>query len=188
MKSRFSLYLLTITLVISIASCRSQKKRFAIELNDSIKYAVLEYVRENNVDIKSKVITTRWVVNTFRTDVYISNSFKKFGEEQTGVPAYYSILDESIVVFLYSGVEGSISRNTKAISTEVEDILNRYQIKLSSNDSSFYRPSTWLYTFCDGKSELIKKSYPFERYYIPCGYSLKQDSIRQDSLFIMKIK
>jgi len=174
------------TLLLSIVSCRQEKGRFATEFDDSTKQVIMSYVKENNIDIKSKVVTANWIVNTDRTDIYISNLFTQMNIDGKDIPLYYSVVNDSIIVFVYSGLENLISRNKQEILIEINEVLSKQKVSLSIDSGYFYHPPTWLYTTCEGNSKIVKKAHALERFYIPCGYSLFLDEQRQDSLYIIQ--
>jgi hypothetical protein len=178
-------YLVAIVLIIT--GCPyNVKERYSIELNDSIKQVISTYVEENNIDVKSKIITTEWIVNDYRTNVYISNLYSKLYEKEGHTPTYYAIIDNKIIVLIYAGIEKAIFKKTDEILGEIDYLVQKNQIKLSLDTGYFYYAPTWLYSVCGEESKLVKKFPPFEYNFIPCGYTLLQDTVRKDSLFVIR--
>jgi hypothetical protein len=159
---------------------------FVAEFDESTKQVISSYVKENNIDIKSKVVTANWVVNADRTDLYISNSFTQMDKDGKDIPLYYSVVNDSIIVFVYSGLEYLISRKKQEILVEINEVLSKHKVSLSIDSGYFYHPPTWLYSVCEGNSKIIKKSHALERFHIPCGYSLFFDQQKQDSLYVLQ--
>jgi hypothetical protein len=188
MKSRLSILFYLIIIQFFITSCNENENRFTAELNDSAKQAIISYARENKIDLRSKVITTDWVVNDYRTDIYISNLNTQLYKKRENTPVYFSVVNDSIIVFIYAGVEKVISRNTDKIISEIDKTLVKHKVQLNPDSGHFYRAPTWLYTSCGEKNRIEKKLPPLEYNFIPCGYTLMQDTVRKDSLYVLKEK
>lgn len=182
-------YFYVVIIFLIIAACsNSTSNKFEVELNDSVKQVILAYIKENNIDSKAKVITTDWIVSDYRTDVYISNIQSKLYQKTVYTPTYYSIIDGDVVVFIYTGIEAIMIKNTDEILYEIDDVLIKLQVELSPDSGDFYYARSWQYSTCNEESILIKKLPPFEYNFIPCGYKLLQDSIFKDSLYVVKRK
>lgn len=183
MKSVLFLYNLLLV-VLFVISCDHKRNDFILELDDSAKQMITQYVKENNIDVKARVITTDWVVSNYRTDIYITNSFTQLNDTVGNVPTYYSILADSIVVFVYTGLERISTRNNRKISLEIEDVLDAYDVKLKSDRSDLYHEPRWLYTRCNNTSKLLKETSPLELLSIPCGYMLLYDTLNTHSYIV----
>ncbi len=167
-KSTLLKSLAALLMLLTIISCQKKKSSYVISLDDSLKQAIIHYVSENDINLKSTVIITDWVANPYRTDVYILNSSQQFINDPSQIPTYYSIISDSIVVFIYSGVERSISRDTQELSNEIRYLLIEKNIKLKPDNGYLTHTQTWLYTVCEGNGELIKEPAVSDPFYIPC--------------------
>ena len=185
MRPIFLIRISAILLMLSAISCEKKSNNHRVELDDSIKHVIIQYVKENNIDVRSRLITTDWVVNTFRTDVYISNSFRHLDDSLHDEPTYYAVLSDSIVVLVYTGIENTVVRNTQEISSEIKFVLDKNNLRLRPDDGNFYHEPKWVYTLCDRSNLLVKKSSAFELFHIPFGYMLLHDTVRNDSSFIV---
>ena len=161
--------------LFGIVSCQRTQKDYFVTLDDPIRDAIKSYVRENKVDINSRVITTDWVVNPYRSDVYISNASRQFADSLNSVPSYYSLVSDSIVIFVYSGVEKGITRNTRGITTEINDLLAKRHAKLVTENEHAYYKYTWLFTICNGNGKLVREPSISDLFYIPCRESHSHD-------------
>ena len=188
MKSAFLNFIYLIGGTLIIASCAEKKSRFFVALDQSTNEVILSYVKDNNIDLKSKVITTYWVVNDYRTDVYVSNSYAQLYKKPENAPTYYSIINENIVVFLYVGIERIISRDTHEITKEIDELLRKREVRLSPDSGYFYHAPKWLYTTFGEKNRLVKKLPPYEYNFIPYDYAVLQDTTKKDSLYILNRK
>lgn len=188
MQSRIVKLINLILVGLIIISCQKAETKYSTELDSSIKKVIISYVKENSIDLKSKIVTVEWSVTDYRTDIYISNSNIELHKKPENTPIYYSVVDENAVVFIYSGIERFVSRDTREITREIDELLLTRNIQLSPDSGHFYRAPRWLYTSCENKSKLSKKIPPFEYNYIPCGYTLLQDTSILDSLYIVKNK
>ena len=74
MKSTSLIRLVTLFVGLTLMSCERSNSDHVVSFNDSLKHAITQYVNENHIDLKSRVIVTDWITNPYRTDVYISNS------------------------------------------------------------------------------------------------------------------
>ena len=184
--TKFTFSAIIVLLALMILSCEQKTNNYLVELNDSTKSKIKSYVQDNNVDLKSKVISTQWVVNGDRTDIYITNLDSKLYLKLEFTPTYYSVIEDDIIVFIYSGIEQSILRNNYDEVSEINVLLDQYQVNLKNDSANFYYAPTWLYSICPESSELIKKIDPMEYNFIPCNYKLLQDTIRNDSLFVFR--
>lgn len=168
-------------MILTIISCqKSTSSTSAVSLDDSVQQAIIRYVNENDVDLKSTVIITDWVANPYRTDVYILSSSHEFMDSQSHMPTYYSIISDSIVVFVYSGVERSIGRDTQVLSKEIRDLLTEKNVTLEPDNGNIIHTRTWLYTVCDGNGELIREPAVSDLFYIPCRNIVLRDTLRND--------
>ena len=170
MKTKSTLFkcLAALFIALNIVSCQSKNSSYAVTLDDSVKQAVIRYVNENDIDLKSRIITTHWVANPYRTDIYISNSFRQLNASQSHIPTYYTTISDSIIVFIYSGVERNIGRDTEKLSNELKDLLTRKNIKLKPDNGLLTHTRTWLYAMCGGSNKLIKEPSVSDLFYIPC--------------------
>ncbi|HEV8511883.1 MAG TPA: hypothetical protein VGQ59_01315 [Cyclobacteriaceae bacterium] len=155
-------------LLFGIASCQRMQKNYFVTLDDHVRDAIKSYVKENRIDVNSGVITTDWLVNPYRTDVYISNTSRQFTDRLNSVPSYYSLVSDSIIVLIYSGVENGIIRNTRGITLEINDLLVKKHVKLFPKSKYVDHTRTWLYTLCNGNGELIREPSISDLFYIPC--------------------
>jgi hypothetical protein len=147
--------MLGIAFIMSIISCQNEKSLYYIKLNDSIEHAIRSYASENNINLKSRVITTDWIVNPYRTDVYISNTFQQFLNKPDHVPTYYSIVSDSIIVLVYTGIESEMVRNTQAIQKEMGNLLNQSDTELQPDKETTTHVKTWLFSSCEGNSAIL---------------------------------
>ena len=180
MKSLLLKCLAILLMALTIISCQRSSSTNAVSLDDLVNQAIVRYVSENNIDLKTRVITTDWVANPYRTDVYISNSFHQLIDIPSHVPTYYSIISDSIVVFVYSGVERSIGRDTQELSKEIRDVLTDKNVKLEPDNGNIIHTRTWLYTVCEGNGELIREPAVSDLFYIPCRNVFLRDTLRNE--------
>jgi hypothetical protein len=163
------IYMLTTVFIMSNSSCQKNSNSYYVSLNDSIQHAIRSYTAENNISTKSRVITTEWIVNPYRTDVYISNTFRQFLTNPDLVPSYYSIISDSIVVLVYTGTETELARNTQDIQREIANLLNESGIRLQSDKRTTTHVKTWLYSSCSSSSAtLVREPSTRDLLYIPC--------------------
>lgn len=180
MKSLLLKCLAALLMALAFTSCQRPNSTNAVSLDDSVKQAVIRYVSENNINLKTRVITTDWVANPYRSDVYISNSSHQLIDSPSHMPTYYSIISDSIVVFIYSGVERSIARDTRELSKEIRNLLTEKNVKLEPDDGNIIHTRTWLYTVCEGNGELIREPAVSDLFYIPCRNVFLRDTLRND--------
>ena len=178
-KSTLLKCLAALLMLLTITSCQKKKNNYVKSLNDSVKQAIMLYVNENDINLESRIITTDWVANPYRTDVYISNSFNQLNDSSSHMPTYYSIISDSIIVFIYSGVERSIGRDTQELTNEIRDLLNEKNVKLKPDSGYINHKHTWLYTACGERSELIRTPAASDLFYIPCRDVLLGDTLRE---------
>jgi hypothetical protein len=163
--------------ILLLSSCMGGEKRYFARIDEQISKSILAYTMENNVDIKSNVIVTQWVVTPFeRTDIYISSTNAANYKARKGAPTYYCTLDDGTIVFIYSNVERLIDRNVDKLIEEIDFTLEKYDVDLTSDTANFYYAPTWLYTNCSDTTILQKKIPALEYATIPCDYVLLQDS------------
>lgn len=167
-------------MILTFSTCQEKKKNFMISLDDSIKQAILDYIKENDINLDSRIITTDWVANPYRTDIYISNSLHQFDEGSAQLPTYYSIVYDSIVVFVYSGVERSVDRDTRELYSELMDILAETNVKLAPDRGNIVHSNTWLFTVCGEASQIIRRPSTSDLFYIPCRGVLMSDTLVND--------
>lgn len=180
MKSPLFKYMPALLAALAIISCQKSNSTSAVVLDDSLKQAITRYVSENDIDLKSTIIITDWVANPYRTDVYILNSSHQFFNEPSKLPTYYSIIYDSIVVFIYSGLERSIGRDTEELSEEIRDLLIKKNVKLEPDSGNIIHTRTWLLTVCEGESELIREPAVSDLFYIPCRDVFLRDTLRNE--------
>jgi hypothetical protein len=171
---------------ILVWSCGQNDARFRVVLDGVSQRAILLYLAQNKIDTRSQVVTTTWNTGTSRSDIYISNT--SILPRPNRVPTYYSIIQDSIVVFIYFGVEKAIERNTRQIDSEIQEVLATRQIKLEPDSGRFSHRQTWLYSSCGDDHYIIKTMSAFERDFLPCSYALMQDSSRYDSIYVVRRK
>jgi hypothetical protein len=176
-----------VMLTCLIISCAQKEKKYEVEVDRDIEKIILSYIKGNNLDLKSKVVATSWVVTpNDRTDVYISNINSNSYKNIKYSPSYYSVLDTGVVVFVFTNIENLIDKKSNAIVTEIDNLLISQNIVLKPDSGNFYYAPTWLYSSCGEQHTLIKKLPPFEYNFVPCGYVLLQDTVKKDSLYIMR--
>jgi hypothetical protein len=157
-------------IAMSTLSCEVKRESYLVSLSDSIQHAIRIYTSENHINPKSRVILADWVVNPYRTDVYISNTFREFLDNPDHVPSYYSIVSDSIVVLVYTGTETELGRNTQGIQKELNNLLDEAGIKLQSDARTTIHVKTWLYSSCGGtrNSTIVREPSGQDLLYIPC--------------------
>jgi hypothetical protein len=170
-KSIRAIYPIISLLAMSTLSCEVKRESYLVSLSDSIQNAIRIYTAENHIDPKSRVITTDWVVNPYRTDIYMSTTFREFLDNPDHVPSYYSIVSDSIVVLVYTGTEIELGRNTQNIQQEIRSILNSVGVKLKSDNGTTTDAKTWLYSSCNNSTTLVKEPSTKDLLYIPCRNS-----------------
>lgn len=156
------------------SSCQEKGNLYYVSLGDSVQYAIKNYITENHINVKSRVITTDWMSNPYRTDIYISNTSKQSINDQANIPSYYSVVSDSILVLVYSGVEAGIARNTQIIQQEMKAHLVERGIELQPDNKNVTHTKTWLYSLCGDRGKLIRETSIKDLYYIPC----RNDSIK----------
>jgi len=185
MKLSIAFCLLTFTL-----TCCFIKKgsTFEVKLDNELQEILVDYLKENNIDSNRKVIITEWVVNpNDKIDVYISNINTDLYRKKKYTPSYYATLRNGAVVFIYTNVESLIDRDIQPILIEIEDLLKEKAVTLKSDSGFQYSAPTWLYTSCSGGiNKVTKKLNPLEYNFIPCGYALRQDTLKADSIYILR--
>lgn len=177
----FFIQLVAIIAVLTVISCKRDRNDLRVSLDDSLQLAIRTYVQENNIDVNSSVITTDWVVNPYRTDVYISATSKGIDNSIHNVPTYYSVASDSIIVLIYSGVERGVIRNTEKVSEEIKDLLAKKDVKLMADSVSVSRQLTWLYSSCGEKRELITEPSISDLLYVPCRDFVSQNILKGSS-------
>jgi len=177
-------------LLLGLMNCSLKKEnQFEVQLDIGLENVILGYMRENNVDTKNKVIVTEWKVTpNDRTDIYISNMATDLYSQAKYAPSYYASLENGSVIFIYTNVENLMVRETKLITTEIQDLLLMRKISLKTDSGYQYFAPTWLYTYCAGNSSVVKKLNPLDYDFIPCDYIIRQDSVVTDSVYVMKKK
>src|SRR6186713_1549978 len=111
MKKRLSNFL--IGAMLFIANCSEVKKNHNVNIDKQVSDLIFSYVKENNINIKTKIIITHWVTTPYeRSDIYISNTIFAEYKDLKFAPSYYSILQDGTVVFIYSNLERLIDRNS----------------------------------------------------------------------------
>lgn len=166
-------------LLLAVISCKQKRNVYFVSFNDSIQQAIRSYVNENNIDLDSTIIVTDWVVNPYRTDVYISNSFRSFKDNPHYTPSYYSLISDSIITLVYTGVESSVTRDTQDISSEIEGLLINKHVKLKLDGEYVDHVKTWLYSSCSSNGKLVKSPSRSDLFYIPCRDVL--DTVRLET-------
>jgi hypothetical protein len=181
-----------ISLIVLFAlGCNGDREnKFQVELHEDLEKIINGYVLENGVDINRKIITTEWnVVVPDRTDIYISNSNTDLFLVKGNSPTYYAELKTGVIVFIYTNIERLVERDVRLLNTEIKEILRKNEITLNPFTRRTYSAPTWLITSCPGRTtEVTKVICPLEYSFVPCGYSIRKDSVRRDSLYIHRLE
>lgn len=176
-------------IIQSISSCNAQTESssFKVQISDEfVAETVRQYIIENKIDIKKKIITIRAEVGTKKV-FEITDYFSALYKESRFTPTYYAILDNSIVVLVFTRVEQTFKRDHTQIIKEIDKVLEIYKIVLSKEIHLNYNAPVWsVVEQCDGEYEVNKNVTPFRFESIPCGYSIVRDSVKLDSLMLIK--
>jgi hypothetical protein len=171
---------------ILASSCRVEEPN-KIVLSDSIERLVLDYVQENNIEVSWRVITIRTMSGHLRSDIYLSNTQYQTYRLTNKLPAYYTAVNDSIVVFLYSGLEQISARaDTSQALQSIERFLEVHQVQLEEGTLYFSHEPVWWYSVCRDNKRLIKQWSLFEVKELPCGYSVWMNEQKPDSLLIIR--
>jgi hypothetical protein len=179
----------SLSLSIALTCCvEPQDKEFEVRLSRELEEVITSYMRENDIGRNNKIITTEWIVSPYdKTEVYISNMNTDLYKKNAHTPTYYCVIENGPIIFVYSNIEGLITRETASILEELDNTLEKEGIRLAPDRGYDYSAPTWKYTLCAGEPGSISKSIdPMEYSVIPCGYSLRQDTSRTDSLYVIK--
>lgn len=181
-------YLFACVISLAIIGCNGNRN-YQTGIDNELQKIILTYIAENDIDVKSKIVVTQWVVTpNDRTDIYISNANSQIYKDIRFAPSYYSIIEDEVVVFIYSNIEPLIIRESADIVDEVDAVLASLAIDLPPDTGNFYHAPTWWYSSCLDNGQVIKKIHPLEYNFVPCGYAILQDSAVADSLKLIKIK
>lgn len=178
LKTIFQIYL--ILMISFFLGCTTDNSKmhsqsnnsFQLKLNnDKIEKAISDYIIENTVDSKERVISLR-VQNCGEKQVFSIAQFKTklFLENQ---PDYYFIHNNETVVIVFLG--GNKFLSSSQIKEELLHVLNERGISLSEERLD-YNPPRWELITCGDQSELRKKYDPFLFNFLPCEYDVRQDS------------
>ena len=175
--------------LMSAISCTEQPKQlgeFEVELEDQfVADAVRKYVQENNIDFKKKVITIK--AETGLKEVFtISNEVAPLYKTNF-TPTYYGILDDQIVFFVFTQVESTFKTKKSTVIYEIDGVLVRHGALLSANENLTYSAPVWrVVQECNDRYTLNKSVSPFEFDTLPCGYAIVRDSVKLDSIKLIK--
>jgi len=180
---------LHLIILISATCCSAQRREqeyYRVDLTDRfLADAITQYVNDNKIDLKKQVITIKVSgdqKNTFTfTDEITALHKTRF------VPNYYGMLDGRIAFFVYAKTEQAFRTKSKTIVHEIDQFLAANNIVLPANTGLTYSSPVWRVTReCDKKYFLNKSAGPFEFEDMPCGYHVIRDSVKLDSLKLIK--
>ena len=188
MGCRIRILLMSVLLSFALLSCSERDNNFRVDLDGNLRKVIEAYVEEKGIAKNKKVIVTDWNVTVEgRIDILISNLNTDLYRDNTNAPTYYSELPNGIVVFIYTNVENALSRNSTEIVAEIDQVLLRNNIVLEPYKQLQYSAPTWRVTKCpDNGYRLTTELDPFEYQFVPCNYILRQDSVKSDSLYVIK--
>jgi hypothetical protein len=167
-------------------SCSAQKStQFKVEIADEfVAETIRKYVNENNVDVKAKVITIKAEIGIKKIFTITDEIGALYSANFT--PTYYGVLDKKIVFFVFTRVEKTFKPDRVRIINEIDQVLGDHEVKLVTKMTNYSAPLWRLVEQCDGTYRLNKEVTPFEFDDIPCGYSIIRDSVKLDSLKLIK--
>jgi hypothetical protein len=174
--------IITSLLALQMSTACVEKSNHQVTMVDStLTAAIHQYVHENGINLREKVVSVE-VNNGPKSTYHISNQNSKLYKESS--PSYYALCD-SVVVFIYTGFERNFEYHL-SLSRELDSFLDRRSVKLKEFEplKSTYNPPTWRLTECNGNYQLDKKLDPYQVDFVPCGYTLLQDSTNLDSLIV----
>ena len=170
-------------MLLWVLSCRDRgtvEYRHRVQLKDSIDGIVKDYVRENNVRINEVFITLKHIGFNNRRLLLTNVNSRTY--DTLFVPSAYSVVDDSIIVLIYSGIESYYNHHNSIIE-ELDLTFHDLNIVLKPIGSKYDAP-TWIATDCNGEIKISKKQSPFIVTELPCNYLVKRDSLKLDSLFL----
>jgi hypothetical protein len=171
-----------------LTSCCQTKcsDQYKVSINDElVADAIRKYVVENRIDITKKVITIKAEVGIRRVFT-ITNDFSELYRTYFP-PTYFGVLDGDKVFFLFTDVEKTFGRNNELIVKAIDELLDKYEVTLSKDTHLTYSAPVWrIVEQCDGTYRLNRNVTPFEFENLPCGYSIVRDSVKLDSIVLIK--
>jgi len=189
MKKTALLLVLTFTFA---CMCHAQnvKDEFKVDISDNhLAMVIREYVAENHIDAKRRVITLKIVTGQKKT-VTITNEIGALYCIDGFVPTYYGVLDGKILFLAYAHVDNLFKRDLSGITKEIANELKKLGVKLESRKDGVlnktYSAPTWRLTEELTGYMLNKKVTPHEFASIPQGYAIVRDSIELDNLVLIK--
>lgn len=180
------LYLIVLMYAFSCTGQPKQPGQFEVQLDDQVVAdAVREYVQENNIDFKKKVITIKTEIG-FKKVFTITNEVAPLYKTNF-TPTYFGILDNQIAFFVFTQVETTFRVKKLNIVHEIDQFLMRHGILLSANVDLTYGAPVWRVSReCNDKYTLNKNVTPFEFETLLCGYAIVRDSVKLDSIKLIK--
>jgi len=167
-----------VALLFLLSSCNNAKESHnVIEsssdfklINEDIGKLISEYVKENSVNVKERLI----VLNFFdlgEKQVYDVSQAKSTSFQRTH-PDCFFVHDEAVVI-VYLGGSRFLSSNRTA--SDLNQIIKNMNISLEEKVVN-YDPPRWQLVVCEERVEIRKSYNPYLLDYLPCDYSLKRDS------------
>jgi hypothetical protein len=152
--------------------------------NKKLIESIRQYVFENKIDCSEKIITVEVVGNDNQVFLIASEISEVHTYDQA--PTFYSTIDDKVIVFIYTGAESLIDKESQMLIVNgINRLLKAQNVRLQKFGKTYSRP-VWRLVKCGNEYMLEKEVQPFVLNHIPCGYSIEQDSIRLDSLILKR--
>jgi hypothetical protein len=179
-------YLIVLISAISCIEQPKQLEQFKVELDDQfIQDAIRKYVHENNIDLEKKVITIKAQIGLKKVFTITDEPAALY--RTNFIPTYYGILDDQIVFFVFTQVESKFRTKKSTVVEEIDEFLTRHGTVLSANGNLTDSAPVWrVIEECDNSYRLTKNVSPFEFETLPCGYTIVRDSVKLDSVMLIK--
>jgi hypothetical protein len=175
-------------LFFALASCGQSKLigKYEVSIRDEhLADAIRKYVTQNKIDPRKKVITIKPEIGLKKVFT-ITNEFSQLYKTYSS-PTYYGTLDDDKVFFIYTNIEKTFKRTSDLLLKEIDGYLLARGIALSKDTHLTYSAPVWrLVEQCDGSYELDMNVTPFEFQNLPCGYSIVRDSVKLDSIMLIR--
>jgi hypothetical protein len=142
------------------------------------------YVTRYKVDPKHRILS----VNIYRDPVrslYFITQVRKKKLIENNPPDYFFLHDDRFLVLVQLG--GSNFYSSRELLSKVDSAVDQLGIALA-DDSTDYNPPSWEVIKDCGRKLRMRKQSDFTFNYMPCGYEVKQDSVRLERFSLIKVK